>query len=462
VKESAKTLLLKAIRAGDEHEPPVRRPRGHHLGEELLAELADRCYEHALARAEDNESPDWKIFREGFEPWWRELLGEAELARVLPGLRTDIDKYLEDQGLAKRPRPPGVPLFVRPLSSIARTPLVLIAPSYGNPASRARFAHTLDKEVDFRSPPLWDALNPDERNALLELHPDGKARFWGALARHDPKMDRLAHGDPILFTGAGRVQAIGIIGCKLRNAVLADRLWRPDPKTGSWSNVYSVLGFTRVDDITYQDIQAIAGYSPRDVFQETRVSRPEQATALIAGLGLPTGAQAEEERLAGERLMWALSSESSIVGAEASHTKTSQYERSARTVTLQRLEARLVAKYCDSLPGVEHKRLQLASGWSDLYLVETADLIEAKASAEHGYVRQALGQLLDYAAHATQPISRLTALFPTVPAPSDVWLLPLYGIDCLYWAGDDEFPRLEAPAEARNRIRSAWSSQPVG
>jgi hypothetical protein len=261
VKESAKTLLLKAIRAGDEHEPPVRRPQGHHLGEQLLAELADRCYEHALAYATESESPDWKIFHEGFAPWWRELLGEAALARVLPDLRTDIDKYLEDRGLAKRPRPPGGPLFVRPRSLIARTPLVLIAPSYGNPASRARFAHTLDQEVDFRSPPLGDALNPDERNALLELHPDGKARFWGALARHDHKMDRLAPGDPILFTGAGRVQAIGMIGCKLRNSVLADRLWRPDPDTGSWSNVYSVLGFTRVDNITYQDIRAIAGYS---------------------------------------------------------------------------------------------------------------------------------------------------------------------------------------------------------
>jgi hypothetical protein len=115
--------------------------------------------------------------------------------------------------------------------------------------------------------------------------------------------------------------------------------------------------------------------------------------------------------------------------------------------------------HCDSVPGVENKRLKLASGWSDLYLVETADLIEAKASAEHLYVRQALGQLLDYAAHATQPISLLTALFPTVPAPSDVRLLHLYGIDCLYWAGGDDFPRLEAPAEARNRIRSAWSAQ---
>jgi hypothetical protein len=32
---------------------------------------------------------DWLIFREGFDPWWREMLGDAA-DRVLLGLRTDI------------------------------------------------------------------------------------------------------------------------------------------------------------------------------------------------------------------------------------------------------------------------------------------------------------------------------------------------------------------------------------
>jgi hypothetical protein len=457
VKESAKTLLLRAIHAGDEHRPPVN-PRGHHLGEPLLAELADRCYEHALAHATDGESADWLIYREGFGPWWIKMLGQVALDRLLPDLRTDIAKYLENQGLAKRTDQHDNRLFVRPRPLVARTPLVLIAPSYGNPASRARFANTLDQEVRFSAPPWRDALTHDELTTLLQLHPGGTARFWGALARHDHKIDRLAPGDPILFTGAGQIQAIGKIGCQLRNSAFADQLWPPDPETGSWSNVYTVLGFTRVHDITYQDIHTLAGYSPRDVFQETRVPRPEQASALIEGLGLPTGLQEEEEQLAAASLIQALSSESTIVPPEASHTTTSQYERAARTVTLQRAEAELVAKYCAGLREREYARLRLENGWSDLYLIKEADLIEAKASADHLYVRQALGQLLDYAAHATQPISRLTALFPTVPAPSDVRLLHLYGIDCLYWAGDDEFPRLEAPEEARNRIRSAWSA----
>jgi hypothetical protein len=112
VKESAKTLLLRAISVGDEHTPPVK-PRGHHLDTGLLAELADRCYEFALNQATDDESADWLIFHEGFARWWREMLGKAA-DRVLPGLRTDIVKYLESQDLVRRTDPHDKRLFVRP------------------------------------------------------------------------------------------------------------------------------------------------------------------------------------------------------------------------------------------------------------------------------------------------------------------------------------------------------------
>jgi hypothetical protein len=118
--ESAKTLLSRAIRVGDEHDPPVK-PRGHHLDAVLLAELAERCHEYALANAKDSELPGWWIFTEGFEQWWREMLGQAA-GRVLPGLRTDIVKYLESKGLAARADPRDNRLFVRPRSPIARTP----------------------------------------------------------------------------------------------------------------------------------------------------------------------------------------------------------------------------------------------------------------------------------------------------------------------------------------------------
>ncbi|MEU5725049.1 hypothetical protein ABZ783_24960 [Micromonospora sp. NPDC047738] len=206
-----------------------------------------------------------------------------------------------------------------------RQTLVLIAPSYGNPASRARFSDTLSQPVSFLAPPLKAALHDDELDALLKLHPDGSARFWGALAKHDSKMDRLAAGDHILFTGDNQVQAIGKVGCKLRNQTLADLLWKPDPKTGGWSNVYSVLDFHPVDDLSYSDIQVLAGYKPRDVFQETRVPSSEQAAALIVGLGLGGGDSEHhhaEDALAEEALIAALNNESAIFGADRGRATT--------------------------------------------------------------------------------------------------------------------------------------------
>lgn len=127
-------------------------------------------------------------------------------------------------------------------------------------------------------------------------------------------------------------------------------------------------------------------------------------------------------------------------------------------MTVIRGEARLVARYLETLPPVKATRLRLSVGLTDLYDTETADIIEAKVSADHHYVRQALGQLLDYAAHCTQPLSQLTVLFPTRPAPSDIRLLHLYGIDCLYWVGGTVFNRDKAPVEARERIHKAWST----
>lgn len=147
--------------------------------------------------------------------------------------------------------------------------------------------------------------------------------------------------------------------------------------------------------------------------------------------------------------MRALAADSAVVDAEASNTGSTEYQREPGTVVVQRQESRFVARYRQTLPVAQAKRLRLAVGWTDLYLVDTADLIEAKRSAEQRYAREALGQLLDYATHCTQPLNRLTAL-PAVPTPSDVRLLHAYGIDCLYWEGGDDFPALKHPPRREN------------
>jgi len=130
-----------------------------------------------------------------------------------------------------------------------------------------------------------------------------------------------------------------------------------------------------------------------------------------------------------------------VVDAEANATDRTQYQRSPGAVIVERAESRFVARYRQTLPDEQAKRLRLSVGLTDLYLVDTGDLIEAKRSAAHRYVRDALGQILDYAAHCTQPVNRLSALFPAKPTDSDVRLLNAYGIDCLYWEGGNDFLR---------------------
>jgi hypothetical protein len=399
------------------------------------------------------------------EPLWLELAPAESVIRQLPVSRArggtahhvTADQWAKLMALVGGwPQPDAGPDGLVD----ARQPLVLIAPCYGSPGPRARFAATLAREIAFAEPPVRDYLIAEELEMLLKLHPGGTARFWGATSRYDSDIDDLAVGDPVLFVGDLRVQAIGKVGCKLRHRTLADALWPPEPGEDSWSNVYSVLDFRRVSDLLYRDIQLPLGYSPRYMFYRTQVTTSEQAAALIASLNLaPDEASdpSEEDRRADEALARALATDSAVVDAEASNADSTQYQREPGTVNVQRQESRFVARYRQTLPAAQAKRLRLAVGWTDLYLVDTADLIEAKRSAGHRYVREALGQLLDYAAHCTQPLNRLTALFPAKPTASDVRFLHAYGIDCVYWESGDHFPRLEAPVEARDRIRAAWA-----
>jgi hypothetical protein len=127
----------------------------------------------------------------------------------------------------------------------------------------------------------------------------------------------------------------------------------------------------------------------------------------------------EEEQQAAQALLSALAGDSALVRAEASRVTGTEYDRKATRVIVRRGESRLVARYRQTLDDDDDDgmRLRLAVGYTDLYRVQHGDLIEAKVSAEHRYVRQALGQLLDYAAHCTHPLNRLTALFPQVLHP---------------------------------------------
>lgn len=122
-----------------------------------------------------------------------------------------------------------------------------------------------------------------QRAELDATHPDGTARFWGATAKHDKKMDTLAAGDVVLLTGQKHVRAVGEVGCSFRNHEFARRLWTPDPANCLWSNVYSLRVYRTVW-IPYEEIWALPGFTTGDNFMGLRFLNAPKGATVLSGL----------------------------------------------------------------------------------------------------------------------------------------------------------------------------------
>jgi hypothetical protein len=131
------------------------------------------------------------------------------------------------------------------------------------------------------------------------------------------------------------------------------------------------------------------------------------------------------------------------VPAESVLTAQTSYNQLARTILVHRAESLLLQAYRNWLGDDSDKRLKVKTGLTDYYIEreDGAEILEAKGSADHVHVRQALAQLLDYRRFSEKPVARLSALFPQRPGPMSIDLLHDYGIDCVYLNDRDEFVR---------------------
>ncbi|MFJ9822253.1 hypothetical protein ACIRU3_44940 [Streptomyces sp. NPDC101151] len=335
--------------------------------------------------------------------------------------------------------------------------LVVIQPSYGNPAARRHWRDTLDTLVDFTTHPRTRLLQPAERKQLDEFHPGGSAHFWGATSRQDRKMERLQPGDIVLFTGQNHVRGIGEIGALFRNAAFADSMWSADEDSGSWHNVYSLLSFVPVE-IPYQEIWALPGFNTGDNFMGLRILDDEKAATILDGLCIEAQQDAAHERNLQEPAVRALRTHTDIVDGEAVHTPTTRYALKEHELVVHRTEAFLLQEYTDSLGITQPKRLRTPAGITDLHLAlpHGSEVVEAKRGSTRRFVREALAQLLDYAPHTPEPAARLTALLPARPADHDLALLHRYGIDCVYRIEPGAFDRAPAPEQARAVMAPLW------
>ncbi|NEB94020.1 hypothetical protein [Streptomyces bauhiniae] len=336
-------------------------------------------------------------------------------------------------------------------------PLVVIQPSYGNPAARRHWRDTLDGLIDFRTHPRSDFLTSAQRRQLDEFHPGGTARFWGATRVQDTKMDRLRPGDVVLFTGKNHIRGIGEIGALFRNAPFADSMWSHDPIKGSWHNVYSLLSFTP-SEIPYKEVWALPGFNAGDNFMGLRVLDSEKAETILQGLGIETQADIADDSARQEPAARALRTHTSIVDGEALHTPATRYVLAERELVVNRTEALLLQEYAKTLGIEQPRRLRTPAGITDLHVPrpDGSEVVEAKRASTRRFVREALAQLLDYAPHTPEPATLLTALFPTRPADQDLALLHRYGIDCVYRTHPSTFERTPAAQEVRVGMTPFW------
>ena len=300
---------------------------------------------------------------------------------------------------------------------------------------------------------LWAIGRVAQGQDALAPWPVAKAQISELIGQFGRPGDRRNPHLPFLALGRGSLWKITPEPPWARNTDETLRQWlgrtQPPPRGGLSEHVIELLSDP---DAAAEIVASLLGIYLSDADTETLLQ-----TAGINGLWTEHTAN-DDESQAARNLIRELAKDSAIVPAERRHTLTASYQRAPGNITVRRGEAQLVDRFLQTLPASKATRLQLPVGLTDLYDSETGELIEAKVSAEHRYVRQALGQLLDYAAHCDLPVNLLTALFPAAPAPSDTRLLHRYGIDCLYWTGSTTFHRLQAPLPARERIRAIWST----
>jgi hypothetical protein len=213
--------------------------------------------------------------------------------------------------------------------------------------------------------------------------------------------------------------------------------------------------------IPYQTLREALGSDPNDNFMGLRLVRDQRADLILEALGIQTITRDDAElnqalatlTTLQDDLNTATTATTELVAPEGMQTPGGAYTRTAREVAFRRTEALLVNAYTAALPAdAKVSRTLCASGLTDLYIQHNgaSDLIEAKSSASHPHIRQALGQLLDYVHATTVPVTTLACLLPERPADADVELLNTYGIDCIYRTGRLLFAREAAPSARRS------------
>lgn len=341
---------------------------------------------------------------------------------------------------------------------------MLIHPSRGARDGRVNSKRSLEVYVDINGGAVGDALAAEQKRELLRRHPSGRIKFWGTYDHNRAKIARVREGDVVLFTGQGRVWAIGTVGFTFRSEPFAKSLWLEHSEKGSYEHVYSLSRFEEVD-VPYAVVNEALGLNPRNHFQGMVVYEGARADAVVETLRLDVPESIEHTYQAIDtRLADVLANDprTPLLAIEQSHISGAVAFTMDGDRLMRRGESLLVQSFAASLgENVRYGRRRTTAGMTDLEVHSASghELIEAKSSVSTSSVRQVIAQLLHYAASANPVPDRVAGLFPEPPAKGLISVLHTYGIDVVYRVGAGEFRREAAPSSNRARLRGFWNGQ---
>ncbi|MGV9387407.1 hypothetical protein ACWDRB_67400 [Nonomuraea sp. NPDC003707] len=206
-------------------------------------------------------------------------------------------------------------------------------------------------------------------------------------------------------------------------------MWDPHPDRGSWRNVYSLLSF-QPTEIPYAEIWDLPGFNPGDNFMGMRFLDEEKGAAIIEGLGIETLTSLTEAARQEQQVTATLTDPGTLViDPEAVNVTHTSYSRSGGTTLVHRAEALLVQHYRATLNGTETRRIRTPAGITDLYVVtgDRVEIIEAKRSASHAFVRQALDSF------SITPAQPDTGNAPDRPVPEPTGCVQLTALAHFRW-----------------------------
>ncbi|MFC1661554.1 transcriptional coactivator p15/PC4 family protein [Gemmatimonadota bacterium] len=135
-----------------------------------------------------------------------------------------------------------------------------------NPVALSRFRGHVSEEVLTR---------------LAAAYPLGSAPTWGAVGGNRAQFRRMERGDLVFFYRDGQLISQGhVTFLFLDNEALANQLWDPHPKKGSFLHIF-LLDQMRPVRISWSQVRRLLGYAPNYWLQRLTVLDPTKSRVFL-------------------------------------------------------------------------------------------------------------------------------------------------------------------------------------